>query len=129
MKRITVIFLSLIYLVSTSGVAWSQFYCCGKLKETYIFGHSNFGKECKKGKKMPGCCETKTFFAKVKDSHSPSLIIKAGNIYVAKIFNSFSSELKQARIVGFCNTTFSSFHAPPWLSSQPVYLSVSNFRV
>ena len=73
MKRITVILFTLLYLVSTSGVAWSNFYCCGKIKETYIFHHHDYGKDCKGNKKASDCCDTKTFFFKVKDSHSPSV--------------------------------------------------------
>ena len=129
MKKIAVIFFTLLYLVSTSGIAYSSFYCCGKLKETYLFTHYNFGKDCKGNKKDPGCCDTKTFFAKVKDHHTPSTDIKV----IGADFNNILHPLFLAHFIfqneSIQTTSFAFIHAPPLISKQPVYLSVCNFRI
>jgi len=129
MKRIVVVFLTFFYILSTSGVAWSSFYCCGKLKETYFFTHNDNGKSCKQDKKMPGCCDTKTYFAKVKDSHSPSAELKfSQNNFSQQLFTIASSNM--GAFSSWDESSYSALiHAPPLLSKQPVYLSVCNFRI
>lgn len=129
MKRIAVIFFTLLYLISTSGVAYSSFYCCGKLKTTYFFKTQDLTKNCKGNKKLPGCCDTKTYFVKVKDNHSPSQQFKFPD-------NNFSKQLfTVAQIFAHSlysvneETSFTFSHAPPLISKQPVYLSVCNFRI
>src|SRR5689334_10501609 len=73
MKKIAVVFFAALYLVSISGLAISNFYCCGKFKEAYIFQSKSEPRDCK-GNKQSGCCDTKTVLVKVKDSHSASQI-------------------------------------------------------
>jgi hypothetical protein len=130
MKRIALLVIAVTYLVSVSGVAWGNFYCCGKLKETFLFSSkeaSKISKTCK-GNKLPGCCDTKTFFAKVKDNHSPSTEVKVKGascstlMYSAAVFNTIFQSANSI-------ITFASTHAPPLLSKLPVYLSVCVFRI
>ncbi len=126
MKRFAAIIFTLIYLVSSTGVVWSNFYCCGKLKHTYVFGSPDFSKNCKGDKETKGCCDTKTVFSKVKDDHSPSAY-KANVSDEGKVLSSFP-----ALIYTFNNTQkklFSLSHDPPLLSEQPVYLALNNFRI
>lgn len=129
MKKITVILLTLLYLVSTSGMAISNFYCCGKLKETYIFNHHDYGKDCKGNKKTKGCCDTKTVYYKVKDNHSPSTEVKANSSDFSKfLFNPFIPLFIFQHASNQTNL-FEFLHAPPLISKQPVYLFVRNFRI
>src|SRR5438552_3258733 len=86
MKRIAVLFFVLLYFISTSGIAYNSFYCCGKLKAIYLFASHDLGKDCK-GSKLPGCCDTKTFFAKVKDYHSPSAQVKVNGADFTKLLH------------------------------------------
>ena len=129
MKKFTVILFTLFYLISSSGVAVSSFYCCGKYKETFIFKSNHLANFCKGNKKIPGCCDTKTVLVKVKDNFSPSHKIKFSH-------NDFSVQLFTVApifIQPFNNVDesvlFALIHAPPLISKQPVYLSVCNFRI
>ena len=114
MKKGAVLFIAVLYLVSTSGVVWGNFYCCGKLKETFLFSSKELPKISKscKGNKVPGCCDTKTFFAKVKDNHSPSTEVKVNAascntlMYSASVFNATFQNANSA-------VPFALTHAPP----------------
>ena len=128
MKRITIIFFTLAYLISTSGVAWSNFYCCGKLKHTYFLSSGDLTKGCK-GSKSPGCCNTKTVSFKVKDDHSPSVGSKINTPDAVKLFHpAFIDLLVSPKVIS--QTAFSaSIHSPPLISKPLIYLAVCNFRI
>lgn len=127
MKKIAVIFLTLLYFVSFSGVTVSSFYCCGKLKEIYVFHSKTTPKNCK-GNKLPGCCDTKTTLVKIKDNHSPSSQVKIKTADAVKIFYSPVVSLNYTSF--YSKKDFSAFlHAPPLLNNQHVYLAVNNFRI
>ena len=131
MKKVALIFITLSYLVSVSGVAWGNFYCCGKLKETFLFSSkeaAKFSKNCK-GDKLPGCCDTKTFFSKVKDNHSPSQESKVNGTDGKKLFYSSTPALAVSQNRDFAYSAFPFLHAPPLISKQPVYLSICVFRI
>ena len=129
MKKIVIIFFALVYLASTAGVAWSNFYCCGKLKETYFFKSENLSKDCKMDKKVPGCCNTQTFSFKVKDDHSPSVQVKTSGANSVKIFYPVFDLLANSLNISFTSHSFSILHDPPLTGKQPVYLSACNFRI
>ena len=131
MKKVALLFFTLIYLVSVSGVAWGNFYCCGKLKETFLFSSKQavkISKSCK-GNKLPGCCDTKTFFSKVKDNHSPSNAVKVADTFGKKLLQSNAFELPISQSTYFVTGSFTPLHAPPLISKQPVYLSICTFRI
>ncbi|HLG33599.1 MAG TPA: hypothetical protein VI757_01860 [Bacteroidia bacterium] len=128
MKRLFTITSALLYLLSVSGVAVNYFYCCGKFKEAYIFNCKSTPKNCK-GNKLPGCCETKTIIVKVKDSQSASHQLKVNTTNFS--FNIFSgSQIAIESLISFSHSgLFALTHAPPFISKQPVYLAVNNFRI
>lgn len=129
MKRIAVILFASLYLISASGIAIGNFYCCGKLKATYLFSHHDYGKDCKSDKKVPGCCDTKTVVVKVKDSHSPSQQLKSfTNDFSIQLF-AIAHLINDIFLSADESPLFASIHAPPLISNQPVYLSVCNFRI
>jgi hypothetical protein len=128
MKRLAVISFTLLYFLSVSGVAVNYFFCCGKFKEAYIFHCKSTPKNCK-GNKLPGCCQTKTIFVKVKDDQSGSTQVKINPVQFS--FNFFSAQLISVQPVIFPGhaSFITSAHAPPLISSEPVYLVVNNFRI
>ena len=69
MKRISLIFLLLIYTLSSFGIGVRQFYCCGKLKSTKVTFIQTENKKCSKDDGTTDCCKTKFKSIKVKDSH------------------------------------------------------------
>ena len=128
MKKFAVLLFALLYLVSSSGLAISTFYCCGKYKESYIFKANVLSNKCK-GNKLPGCCKTKTVLVKVKDSHSPAQELKfAPNNFTLQLF-AIAVVSVQSLFNSEESTTFAFIHAPPFKSKSPVYLSNNNFRI
>ncbi|HKR03259.1 MAG TPA: hypothetical protein VJY62_01380 [Bacteroidia bacterium] len=128
MKRIAVILFTLLYLVSASGIAISNFYCCGKLKETYLLNPKYISNDCK-GNKLPGCCDTKTVLIKVKDNHSPSQQLKSfTNDFSIQLFGGVHL-INDIFLSADESPLFAFIHAPPLISKSPVYLSVCNFRI
>ncbi|MEO6883452.1 MAG: hypothetical protein ABI199_05450 [Bacteroidia bacterium] len=125
MKKVTAIFFCLFYLLSTSGVVWNNFYCCGKLKQITFFS-STKSTACKSVKKLPGCCQNKTFFAKVKDNHPPSSELK-----VKKTTDVIHAYFVPLSILSVKAETFSftRLYPPPLHCNQPVYIAECNFRV
>ena len=128
MKGIAIILFAALYLVSISGVAVSSFYCCGKLKETYVFYSTATPENCK-GNKLPGCCDTKTTLVKVKDNHSPAAPIKINCSDAVKIFCSSLAGLNICTSYNPDKNFSTLIHAPPLPSERPVYLSVRSFRI
>ena len=68
MKRIAVILLSAVYLLSSVGITANSYYCCGKLQLT-TFLESPKKQDCKMTSEMKHCCKTKKQYFKVKDQH------------------------------------------------------------
>lgn len=130
MKKLAIIFFVLLYVVSTSGLTINYFYCCGKLKEiSFLSNHTNFNKTCKGNKAIPGCCDTKATFLKIKDDHSPSQEFKVTpSNYLTNLFG-----ITHITIQSFFSLNESALyaytHAPPLERKHPIYLSVCNFRI
>lgn len=129
MKKIVIIFFTLFYLISTSGIILNNFYCCGKLKTTSIFSFHDYGKSCK-GNQKPGCCDTKTVFLKIRDNQLPSTKVKVNSPDFIKIFHSTIASLFTFQYHNSETKLFALHYSPPPLiSKQPIYLSVCNFRI
>jgi len=127
-KRIALISLTVIYLLSALGITVSSFYCCGKLESTSISFDSAKKIACKMATGMPGCCKTKTQLLKVKDQHVGSqalslnaslfhAIIPACSIFDFSVY-SFKTE----------HTAFNS-HAPPDQPHAPFYILNCTYRI
>ncbi len=129
MRKVAVILLTLLYTVSTSGVVINNFYCCGKLKETYLFSQHSTSSGCKQKKKMPRCCDTRSFIVKVADNHSPTAQLKVNADNGLTLFSSPSVELFNFQKVNAEPATFTLINAPPLLSKQPAYLTNCVFRI
>ncbi|WPU96433.1 hypothetical protein SNE25_12975 [Mucilaginibacter sabulilitoris] len=128
MKRIALISLTAIYLLSALGISVRSFYCCGKL-ESASFSFSSAEKSyCKMATGLPGCCKTKTQLIKVKDQHfganAPNL---DANLFHVLIPATFTADLS-AYHSNFECTAFNS-HAPPYWPKAPVYILNCTYRI
>lgn len=124
MKRILLILLICAYSLSTVGVGFKEFYCCGKLKAVLItLDNSN-----KQGCTKEGCCKTRQQFLKLQDNHiaSANVFLPANHLAVLHCYTpafnttSFNQQSVQA------NHT----HAPLLYDDDlPIYLSNCVFRI
>ncbi|MDO3641477.1 hypothetical protein [Mucilaginibacter sp. L3T2-6] len=128
MKRIALISLTVIYLLSALGISVSSFYCCGKLESTSISFSTAKKQDCKMAAGLPGCCKTKTLSFKVKDQHvgSQALSLNA-NVFHAiipvYIIADFSGYRFKPEYVAF------NSHAPPDHAKAPVYILNCIYRI
>lgn len=128
MKQFAITLFALLYLVSSSGVAINNFYCCGKLKKTSLFEVKDVFKNCK-GNKLPGCCDNKTVIVKIKDKHSPVNTLKLACHEFANQFNVYVTTVTEPFFASHAWNEWTAIHAPPLISKHPAYLTVQNFRI
>jgi hypothetical protein len=129
MKKAVIIFFTLLYTVSTVGVMGSNFYCCGKYKETNLFSTTELGAGCTNDKKEDGCCNIKTFFIKVTDQHAPSSRITVNGHELIQLIPALQTALFIFQNEVASSTSSHIVHSPPLLYKQPVYLDNCTFRI
>lgn len=120
MKKFLVIFFSLFYLTSTSGISLNVHYCGGKVKHISLFYKNDKGC-CGKKKMSKKCCKDKIAYFKIKDNQqsnqsakivSPTAFSIIGILPV--IQNNFT--LLHSQVIVF------NYHSPPVLYDNPLYL-------
>jgi hypothetical protein len=124
MKKIFLILLICAYALSTMGVGFKEFYCCGKLKSKFITLTGNKKADCT----TEGCCTTKHQFLKLKDNHLASTDI----YFPAKHFAVLSFYTPAYYIASFAQQAVhtNGSHAPPLYGNDlPLYLSNCVFRI
>ena len=124
MKKIVLILLICADALSTMGVGFKEFYCCGKLKSVLVSIADTNKQACTK----EGCCKTKYQFLKLNNNHVASVDVSLPAKYFAvlhlytPVFNSvlFTPQSVQAN----------DSHAPPLYGDDlPIYLSNCVFRI
>ncbi len=124
MKKSLLILLLCAYSLSTMGVGFGEFYCCGKLKSTFIALAAGNKEKCSK----EGCCKTKYQFFKVKDNHLASADIHLP----AKHFTALHFYTPVFVPVFFVQPPVpaNQSHAPPLYDDNlPLYLTNNVFRI
>jgi hypothetical protein len=124
-KRLTIVILTAVYLLSAIGVSASSFYCCGvRMSTTFSLGdvHTSNSKA-----KAHNCCKTTKQSFKVKDSHYSTdsflLLVKFFPVLHQQVTAiSFDAQL---RTVAYA---FQS-HAPPFRQHQPIYSLNCTYRI
>jgi len=128
MRKTVVLFLTLLYTLSTSGVTISNFYCCGKLKETSLFSDLEGKRGCEKDGITDDCCKTKIHFVKVSDQHSLASRIKVNHEDQVTLLPFLpASTIYVHNIAVPCSSVLTK--APPLARKQPVYLDHCTFRI
>jgi hypothetical protein len=127
-KRIALISLTVIYLLSALGISVSSFYCCGKLESTSISFNSAQKTMCKMATGMPGCCKTKTQLLKVKDQHVGSQALSLNVNLFHAIIPAYST--LDFSVYSFKSEYFAfNSHAPPDWPQAPVYILNCTYRI
>ncbi len=79
-KKCAILLITLLYLGTTTGVAFNLNYCCGKLVSLKV---DQPVKKCAMpAMASPGCCKSTHINIKVKDAHEAS-----GQLHVSKVFS------------------------------------------
>lgn len=128
MKRLSLIFLTVLYLIPSIGVCIQAHYCGGKLASVSFTGSNVQGCQCGSKKKMKNCCKDKTFSFKIKDTQHNSSQLTAD-------FKTFQF---QPIILAFQDFQFlpsaisESFyysHHPPDVVTDPLFLLNRTLRI
>jgi len=126
-KKITIVFLTAVYLFSALGVSANSFYCCGVLKSaSFAFGPEKYA-YCKMAPAADGCCQTKTRLIKVKDNHYSSGSLSIAPTFFAVIVPFISSKVNN-ELHAVTYTAFNS-HAPPNRLFEPIYTLNCTYRI
>jgi hypothetical protein len=125
-KRIAVILLLLIYIVSVYGITINKFYCCGKLADVSLALNTPFKSDCK-ATSGSDCCKTVKANFKVKDNHfsaKTDLTLKNSFALITPVFFiPASPERITLKEVHAYNS-----QAPP-VQRDPLYILYSNYRI
>ena len=70
MKKVSAIFLILVFLIANSGVAVSSHWCGGKLASIDFFSDGEHNCKCGNKPMKPNCCKDKTLHLKANDNLS-----------------------------------------------------------
>jgi hypothetical protein len=126
-KRIALILLSAIYLLSCSGIAADSHYCCGALQSTSLSGSSK--ETCKMNTPMKGCCKTKKQYFRVKDQHIGSSAFSFYTKFSPAIAVPFLIFIDGINIPFQDILCFNSNAPPNWRLSTPAYILNCTYRI
>lgn len=129
MKKITILFLLMNYLVATYGVAMHQHYCGNRLTSTYIIGLFTAKCSCAPQKKMSkGCCKEKITFSKLSDNqqHNGHLFVKEkiciNGVIIYPNYNVTDCPFSYEEVLFYT-------HAPPPKPAVSLSILHSQFRI
>lgn len=126
MKRLIAIFLTIFYLLPAIGFSFNIHWCCNKINSV-SFGTPKPDK-CSHCKAKSSCCRDVHITVRITNNqHGSSLVTVGGNSVkplVAVVNTIPFTSSSQERVFDFTN-----YHAPPFKSKLPVYLSNSVFKV
>lgn len=128
MKKLALILLTAVYMLSIVGIGVSQFYCCSKLKSVSFSFNSKEQSNCKNNTKDDGCCKTTHQYLKVNDSHFASNDVSLAEKYFSilhtefLVFELIGPQIQQA-------VASNNINAPPLLSKNPIYIFNCTYRI
>jgi hypothetical protein len=129
MKKFSLILLILIYTSSTFGMVVKEFYCCGKLASVSLSFSTDSKQKSEKKNIETGCCKTKYFSSKVKDTHVQADVIA----FSANHFVQLDTHLSSGNFFPFVSTQVNiigGINDPPLLhNSTPVYIFIRSIRI
>ena len=121
MKKAAAIFVFIIYALSATGVAVKADYCCNNLKSiSLVLAYTAKDKE--------GCCKVKYETFKVKDAHAAADVVSTPAVHFTFV-HTLTSCLQFSDIISKTTYHVGNIHAPPLISSSPVYLTNCVFRI
>ena len=128
MKKLALILLTAVYMLSTVGLAVSQFYCCGKFKSESISFVAEKQQNCQGDNEKPGCCQTTHHYLKISDNHFASQLDFSFEKFLSILHTDFPSvELAAPQMQ--LTIAANNIHAPPLLQGNPIYILNCTYRI
>jgi hypothetical protein len=128
MKKILLILLICIYSLSSFGISFKEFYCCGKLKSIYVSVLPDQKNNCKKDRTDEGCCKTKYQYFKVSDKHLTVTAVDIPSKFSFEAVQFITSFPLISAPLSYKVLTNGS-HAPPFIQAISMYKLNCVFRI
>lgn len=128
MKKVTTIFLLLLFLISNSGVAINVHWCGGKLSSIDFFADGEHKCKCGKKAMKPNCCKDKTSQLKANDELSNTNHVD----FKISISTFFFTLINQIEVVPSANYQYAAsafYHPEPFKPKAPIYLLDGAFLI
>lgn len=125
-KKVTIVLLTAVYLLTAVGVSASSFYCCGILRSTTVSLGELKSNDSKAVKNTQCCKHTKQTF-KVKDTHFASHASSLPDKFFAATLQTAGNFQLAAQPVKIVYLPFNS-HAPP-LGQRSIYALNCTYRI
>lgn len=126
MKRISLIILTAVYLVSCVGIGVNRFYCCGKLAAvTLIYGATDNTE--KEAPKKDSCCKNEKHNFKLKDSY-----VSSEHFTLSPILHAILPSLPEWKPITFNARALAiqyQGNAPPPLPDIAIYTLNCTYRI
>ena len=127
-KKVALILLTTLYMLSTVGLAVNKFYCCGKLKSISFSWQSNEKSRCKIAISDDDCCKNTHQYLKIIDVHAGSDVVSFSEKFFSTLHLDFSFSKFNTTQTQLASTA-SNINSPPLLSATPIYIFICNYRI
>lgn len=128
MKKIVLVLLAALYLLSAVGVSAEHFYCCGKLAgTTFSFGDSGHP-VVKASVKAENCCKTTQQSFKVKDNHVGAAASPIAPMAWIAVLTQPKPALSEPMVQENRAVIYQP-HGPPNRQQIPIYILNSTYRI
>ena len=121
MKKVSAIFLLLLFLIANSGVAVSAHWCGGKLASIDFFADGEHKCKCGKKAMKPNCCKDKTVLLKANDELAKTTHF-AFKIVIQKFLFAFPTLIEIVPAVQNQYLIADVYHPPQFKPKTPIYL-------
>ncbi len=128
MKRIFLLALTTVYLLSCIGIAVNSFYCCGKLRAVSLSAKTTVFDDCRMPVKKSGCCRTSSHTFQVKDHHLSSSSLFTLAAPLVSILPDFTLPEPPA-LFPLSRMTVPPRQPPPDTGDKAIHLLYRNFRI
>lgn len=128
MRTVSIILLTVIYPIATTGISLEEFYCCSKLKSVTVAFVDAPKEKCYKGNHKGNCYESRYEILKVSDKHLASISPKFSYNQIEALYP-FNSLLQPVLPVGQALNSINGAHSPPYHSGIPIYIFNCVFRI
>ena len=122
------ILITLLFLVSNSGIVVSAHWCGGKLASVDLFANGEHKCKCGKKAMKPNCCTDKTVQLKANNDLSKTTHFSF-KISTLKFLFAFLTPVDLLPSVQFQYAASDFYHPPPFKPKTPIYLLDNVFLI
>lgn len=128
-KLLFILPLLVFYLSMASGININVHYCGGKIKDISFFNLKEKDGCCGNKMRSKGCCNDKTAFVKINDTHQSAYLLKAPHATFKIAIDIIPVFEVNISPYWYAIDTFSEIQKPPLLITSCLYIKNSVFLI